>query len=80
MLDQFVVHELQSVFAMDALNSSHQISVDVNNPEEINDIFDKISYGKGKSLLKSIATNYFKLTYRCHNHKDDGTFLDFSRF
>lgn len=47
MLDQFIVHELQNVFTMDALASSHQISINVKNPDEINDIFDKISYAKG---------------------------------
>lgn len=38
---------------MDALKSSHQISIKVNNPDEINDIFDKISYAKGESSLQN---------------------------
>ena len=46
-MDQFVIHEVQNVFSLDALSSSHQISVEVGNPDEINEIFDKISYGKG---------------------------------
>lgn len=37
---------------MDALKSSHNISVVVNNPDEINDIFDKISYGKGATIIR----------------------------
>lgn len=30
----------------DSVASSHPISVDVNNPDEINEIFDGITYGK----------------------------------
>lgn len=48
-MEVFVLNEVQSVFKLDALTSSHQISVEVGNPEEIGAIFDKISYGKGKS-------------------------------
>lgn len=47
-MEQFVVQEIQSVFALDALKTSHQISVTVHNPDEISEIFDKISYEKGK--------------------------------
>lgn len=46
-MDQFVVHELQNVLCLDGLKSSHPISLKVNNPNEINDIFDRISYAKG---------------------------------
>jgi aminopeptidase N len=46
-LDQFVINELHGAFMLDALKSSHQISIKVNNPDEINDIFDRISYSKG---------------------------------
>ena len=46
-LEQFVIFDLQNVFSLDALESSHQISIEVGHPDEINEIFDKISYGKG---------------------------------
>lgn len=46
-VEQFVVEDLQNVFGVDALESSHPISVVVNDPEEINELFDRISYGKG---------------------------------
>ena len=49
-LEQFVPHELQNVFALDALESSHPVSVEVGHPEEINEIFDRISYEKGAIL------------------------------
>lgn len=32
---------------LDALESSHPISVVVQHPDEISEIFDRISYGKG---------------------------------
>ncbi|XP_065076994.1 aminopeptidase N-like [Ochlerotatus camptorhynchus] len=51
-MEQFVVNELHNVFSLDALSSSHQISVKVHNPEEINEIFDKISYGKGAAIIR----------------------------
>ena len=37
--------------------SSHAISIDVNKPEEINEIFDDITYGKGGSVIRMV--NYF---------------------
>ncbi|XP_044260023.1 aminopeptidase N [Tribolium madens] len=51
-LDQFVINELHGAFVLDALKTSHQISIKVNNPDEINDIFDRISYSKGASILR----------------------------
>lgn len=44
--DQFVVIDLQPVMSADALKSSHPVYVPVYETSEINEIFDKISYGK----------------------------------
>lgn len=44
-----MIHELQNVFLLDAYHSSHPISVEVNHPNEIDEIFDVISYRKGNS-------------------------------
>ncbi|KAL1453095.1 hypothetical protein WDU94_007269 [Cyamophila willieti] len=52
--DIFVVDELQNVFFLDALKSSHPIQVQVSHPDEIHEIFDKISYSKGSSLLRMV--------------------------
>jgi aminopeptidase N len=57
MLDQFVVDEVQNVFKLDGLSSSHQISIPVNNPDEISEIFDHISYAKGASIIRMM--NHF---------------------
>ncbi|KAL1506097.1 hypothetical protein ABEB36_005525 [Hypothenemus hampei] len=51
-LELFLVTELQEALKLDALKSSHPISVRVNNPEEVNDIFDRISYSKGASIIR----------------------------
>ena len=44
----------ESMWAMneDSLKSSHPIDVKVNRPEEIQQIFDGVSYGKGGSFLR----------------------------
>ncbi|WP_411016302.1 M1 family aminopeptidase, partial [Salmonella sp. s51884] len=54
MMEQFVVVDLQSVFTLDALGSSHPVRVPVNSPAEINEIFDRISYAKGASILRML--------------------------
>jgi aminopeptidase 2 len=37
------------------VTSSHPVSVPVNNPSEINQIFDQISYKKGASLIQMMS-------------------------
>ncbi|XP_069952147.1 aminopeptidase N [Cherax quadricarinatus] len=57
MWEQFVSNDLQDVLEMDSLESSHPISIPVGRPEEINQIFDGISYSKGASVIRMM--NYF---------------------
>lgn len=49
--DQFVVHDLQNVLEQDAYKSSHPVSAAVSHPNEIDEIFDSISYGKGEKII-----------------------------
>jgi len=65
-LEQFVVHDLQNVFALDALESSHPISIVVDHPDEISEIFDKISYGKGtrRIMPRVVLTRNHELAQR----------------
>lgn len=51
-MDQFVLNEVQAVFTLDALSTSHKIWIEVRNPDEINEIFDRISYGKGAAIIR----------------------------
>lgn len=48
MNEQFTVTDLHYVFGIDALESSRPIDFQVNTPDEINQMFDAISYEKGK--------------------------------
>ncbi|KAK6635853.1 hypothetical protein RUM44_001107 [Polyplax serrata] len=51
MMDQFILVKTQPALDLDALATSHPISVDVHNPTEIEAIFDTISYSKGAAIL-----------------------------
>ncbi len=42
-------------YDLDAYESSHPISVDVGHPDEINELFDSISYAKGASLIRMMS-------------------------
>ncbi|KAL7633447.1 UNVERIFIED_CONTAM: hypothetical protein RMT77_016318 [Armadillidium vulgare] len=54
MMNQFVTSDLQPVFQLDQILSSHPIIQEVNHPNEITEIFDKISYSKGASVLRML--------------------------
>ncbi|SCU86799.1 LAMI_0D03642g1_1 [Lachancea mirantina] len=53
--EQYVADNLQSALTLDSLRSSHPIEVPVKRADEINQIFDAISYSKGSSLLRMIS-------------------------
>lgn len=40
------------IFKFDSLKSSHPVSVPIGDPAEISQIFDKISYQKGSSIIR----------------------------
>lgn len=44
-MDYFYVHSADTM-VKDSLESSHAINVEVNNPNEINSLFDDITYNK----------------------------------
>ena len=43
-----MVLDLQNVLQLDAYELSHPVSSKVSHPNDIDEIFDSISYGKGK--------------------------------
>lgn len=55
--ETYVGDTLQSSLSLDSLRSSHPIEVPVNRADEINQIFDAISYCKGSSILRMLS-NY----------------------
>ena len=54
MWTQFVSHDTNSALSLDGLRNSHPIEVRVNDPAEIRELFDAISYSKGGSLLRML--------------------------
>lgn len=50
--EDFQRQETLSSMKKDGLLSTHPIRVEVKNPDEISEIFDDISYGKGASILR----------------------------
>uniref|UniRef100_A0A3Q2PD67 Aminopeptidase n=1 Tax=Fundulus heteroclitus TaxID=8078 RepID=A0A3Q2PD67_FUNHE len=56
--DQIILYDVQKVFAMDALASSHPLSrkeEEVNKPAEISEMFNTISYSKGAAVLRMLS-------------------------
>ena len=49
---------------IDALESSHPISIPVKHPDEISEIFDRISYGKGASIIRMMDKFLTTQTFR----------------
>lgn len=51
----YVSGTLQSALGLDALRSSHPVEVPVSRADEVNEIFDAISYSKGSCVLRMIS-------------------------
>lgn len=69
-LDGFVVSDMVAAFTLDGLANSHPIKVPVNHPDEINEIFDSISYNKVSFCLSPffiVAVDYVS-SYICRSH------------
>ncbi|KAK5730403.1 hypothetical protein LTR15_000340 [Elasticomyces elasticus] len=54
---QFVTEGMQSAFQLDSLRTSHPIEVPVRNALEVDQIFDAISYLKGSSVIRMLASH-----------------------
>src|SRR3989344_3757472 len=52
--EDYLEFETLGALEQDSLKSTHPISVNVKSPNEIEEIFDSISYGKGGSVLRMI--------------------------
>ncbi|XP_027211488.2 aminopeptidase N [Penaeus vannamei] len=63
-MEEFVISRLQRVFALDSLESSHEISIPVGHPDEIRQIFDSISYDKGASIIRMMNHFLSENTFR----------------
>jgi len=54
--DNFFLNEQAIAFNKDALASTHPIEAKVKEPEEVEQLFDEISYSKGASVLRMIES------------------------
>ncbi|WP_337860478.1 M1 family metallopeptidase [Ferroplasma sp.] len=54
MFADFLLSETAGALEGDSLVNSHPIEVEVKDPDDISQIFDEISYGKGGSILRMI--------------------------
>jgi len=53
--NQFLILDHNVALNLDGLGNSHPIEIEVHHPNEINEIFDKISYSKGSSIIRMLA-------------------------
>lgn len=51
---QFVATEEGVAYSLDSLQNTHPIEVEVMHPAEISEIFDRVSYSKGASVLRML--------------------------
>lgn len=61
---QYFDDVVATAFSADALMTTHPISVPIRTPDEINQIFDNISYEKGGTVLHMIENYATKETFR----------------
>ncbi|KAL5285219.1 ENPEP.2 family protein [Megaselia abdita] len=54
MLDQFILSDMHGVMNLDATLASHPIVQKVENPDQITELFDSITYSKGASIIRML--------------------------
>ncbi|KAJ3187595.1 hypothetical protein HK101_009312 [Irineochytrium annulatum] len=75
--DQFLYMDLMRAMDTDSSRFTHTVALEVNSPDEIEEIFDDISYAKGASLLRMLEAwlntaadrNYFFLRIEAYLNK-----------
>uniref|UniRef100_A0A914XGU4 Aminopeptidase n=1 Tax=Plectus sambesii TaxID=2011161 RepID=A0A914XGU4_9BILA len=60
----FVNDELASALNLDALKNSHPIEVEINNPNEVDELYDRITYQKGNSINRMLCSYLSEETFR----------------
>lgn len=61
---QFVYTDHASALELDGLKNTHAIEVEVHHPSEISEIFDAISYEKGASIIRMLASYLGKKVFQ----------------
>ena len=66
-----VVHDIFTVMDKDSIETSHPVSTYVEDPREVQQYFDEISYEKGLSVLRMlrgfIGDDYFQTAMRVYS-------------
>uniref|UniRef100_A0A914GSD8 Aminopeptidase n=1 Tax=Globodera rostochiensis TaxID=31243 RepID=A0A914GSD8_GLORO len=60
----FACYEVSSAMSLDAMRSSHPIEVPIENPNELDEIYDSISYAKSNSIVRMLFTHLGELTFQ----------------
>ena len=70
MIEQCATYKVHFTFAVDALESSHPISVEIDDPNKINELFNSISYDKGIHFTRHIIGKFIYWEYRNFRHSN----------
>lgn len=62
--DEESVDNTLDIFKVDAMKSSHPVSVTIGNPNQISQIFDAISYSKGSVIIRMMQKFLGEETFR----------------
>lgn len=68
MWTQFVSHDMTAALGLDGLRNSHPIEAVVDDPSEIRELFDAISYSKGGSVLRMLEDYVGPETFQAGLH------------
>jgi aminopeptidase N len=60
---QFIGEGMQTAFTLDSLRSSHPVEVPVKDALDVDQVFDAISYLKGSSAIRMLATHLGQETF-----------------
>ena len=61
---QFITMDTIAGLNLDGLENSHPIAQDVNNPAEVSQLFDAISYSKGAAILRMLEEHLGQEAFR----------------
>ncbi len=53
--DLYIADRYEVALKLDSLSNSHPIEIEVHHPDEINEIFDMVSYAKGSAVIRMLA-------------------------
>jgi puromycin-sensitive aminopeptidase len=75
---QFVTGDTNRGLSLDGLKNSHPIEQEVNNPDQISELFDAISYSKGAAVLRMLETFLGEEPFRqgLHNYLTEHSYAN----